>query len=205
MPSCGPSSTRSRPARRPGPRPPGGAGADQAGPQGASRAGLRSRRVAGTGRRRTAGAGGCGARLRGACVGVNKRIVVLPGDGIGPEVVEAAVSVLTAVAARYRSPVRARARRDRRRGVRQSATSLPQATLERLPRRGRGAARRGRRPGVRLGPSRAAPRVRAADAPEGPRRVCQPAARETLAGPRGRRARSSRSASPARTCASSAS
>ena len=34
-------------------------------------------------------------------MGRNKRIVVLAGDGIGPEVVDGAVSVLRAIAARY--------------------------------------------------------------------------------------------------------
>jgi len=61
---------------------------------------------------------------------VTKRIVVLPGDGIGPEVVDAAVSVLTAAAGRYGHRFELEPARIGGAAVRQSGTSLPQATLE---------------------------------------------------------------------------
>jgi 3-isopropylmalate dehydrogenase len=66
----------------------------------------------------------------GAGVGVKKRIVVLPGDGIGPEVLDAAVAVLQTVAATSghvfvleRRPIGGAA-------VHLSGTSLPQGTLD---------------------------------------------------------------------------
>jgi 3-isopropylmalate dehydrogenase len=61
---------------------------------------------------------------------VTKRIVVLPGDGIGPEVVDAAVSVLTAAAGRYGHRFELQPAEIGGSAVRHSGTSLPQATLE---------------------------------------------------------------------------
>jgi 3-isopropylmalate dehydrogenase len=68
--------------------------------------------------------------LAGTGQDVNTRIVVLPGDGIGPEVVDAALSVLAAVATRgghhfelQPAPIGGAA-------VRGSGTSLPQSTLD---------------------------------------------------------------------------
>jgi len=60
---------------------------------------------------------------------VNTKIVVLPGDGIGPEVVEAALSVLTAVAARYGHRFELQFEAIGGEAVRQTGTSLPPATL----------------------------------------------------------------------------
>lgn len=61
---------------------------------------------------------------------MNKRIVVLPGDGIGPEVVDAAVSVLAAVAARGRHRFELTRAEIGGAAVRLSGTSLPRATLD---------------------------------------------------------------------------
>jgi 3-isopropylmalate dehydrogenase len=61
---------------------------------------------------------------------VTKRIVVLPGDGVGPEVVDAAVSVLTAVAGRYGHRFELQRAEIGGAAVRQSGISLPQATLD---------------------------------------------------------------------------
>jgi 3-isopropylmalate dehydrogenase len=63
-------------------------------------------------------------------VGISKRIVVLPGDGIGPEVVDAAVSVLTAVAAKHSHQFTLEPAEIGGAAVRRSGTSLPQPTLE---------------------------------------------------------------------------
>ena len=63
-------------------------------------------------------------------MGVNKRIAVLPGDGIGPEVIDAAVSVLTAVAARHGHRFELRPAEIGGSAVRQFGTSLPQTTLD---------------------------------------------------------------------------
>jgi 3-isopropylmalate dehydrogenase len=63
-------------------------------------------------------------------VGVSKRIVVLPGDGIGPEVVDAAVSVLTAIAATHRHHFTLEPAEIGGAAVRRSGTSLPQPTLD---------------------------------------------------------------------------
>jgi 3-isopropylmalate dehydrogenase len=60
---------------------------------------------------------------------VTKRIVVLPGDGIGPEVVDAAVSVLTAVAATSGHRFDLTPAAIGGAANRQSGTSLPQSTL----------------------------------------------------------------------------
>jgi 3-isopropylmalate dehydrogenase len=60
---------------------------------------------------------------------VNKRIVVLPGDGIGPEVVDAALSVLTAVAERYGHRFDLKSEAIGGEAVRRTGTSLPHATL----------------------------------------------------------------------------
>ena len=61
---------------------------------------------------------------------MNKRIVVLPGDGIGPEVVDAAVSVLAAVAGRYRHSFEFKTAEIGGAAARLRGTSLPQATLD---------------------------------------------------------------------------
>jgi len=63
-------------------------------------------------------------------VGLRKRIVVLPGDGIGPEVVDGAVSVLRAVGARYGHRFELKTAQIGGAAVRQSGTSLPQSTLD---------------------------------------------------------------------------
>ena len=63
-------------------------------------------------------------------MGISKRIVVLPGDGIGPEVVDAAVSVLTAVAAKYRHQFTLAPAEIGGAAVRRFGTSLPQSTLD---------------------------------------------------------------------------
>ena len=63
-------------------------------------------------------------------MGVNKRIVVLPGDGIGPEVVDAALSVLTAVAAKYRHQFTLEPAEIGGAAARRFGTSLPQSTLD---------------------------------------------------------------------------
>ena len=63
-------------------------------------------------------------------MGVNKRIAVLPGDGIGPEVIDAAVSVLTAVAARHGHRFELRPAEIGGSAVRQFGTSLPHTTLD---------------------------------------------------------------------------
>jgi 3-isopropylmalate dehydrogenase len=60
---------------------------------------------------------------------VNKRIVVLPGDGIGPEVVEAALSVLTAVAATHGHRFELKPEDIGGAAVRRTGTSLPHTTL----------------------------------------------------------------------------
>jgi 3-isopropylmalate dehydrogenase len=61
---------------------------------------------------------------------VTKRIVVLPGDGIGPEVVEAALSVLAAVASRHGHRFDLSPEDIGGAAVRRSGTSLPHATLK---------------------------------------------------------------------------
>jgi 3-isopropylmalate dehydrogenase len=61
---------------------------------------------------------------------VTKRIVVLPGDGIGPEVVDAAMSVLAAVAGRHGYRFELQPAEIGGAAVRQSGSSLPQATLD---------------------------------------------------------------------------
>ena len=63
-------------------------------------------------------------------MGISKRIVVLPGDGIGPEVVNAAVSVLTAVAAKYRHQFALEPAEIGGAAARRFGTSLPQSTLD---------------------------------------------------------------------------
>jgi 3-isopropylmalate dehydrogenase len=63
-------------------------------------------------------------------VGVSKRIVVLPGDGIGPEVTDAALSVLAAVARLHGHRFELAHAAIGGAAVPQSGTSLPQATLE---------------------------------------------------------------------------
>jgi len=60
---------------------------------------------------------------------VKKRIVVLPGDGIGPEVVDAALSVLAAVGGRYGHGFELRSEQIGGSAVRTAGTSLPHATL----------------------------------------------------------------------------
>jgi 3-isopropylmalate dehydrogenase len=61
---------------------------------------------------------------------VSKRIVLLPGDGIGPEVVDAAVSALTAVARRCGHAFDLKPAEIGGAAVRRTGTSLPQSTLE---------------------------------------------------------------------------
>jgi len=61
---------------------------------------------------------------------VTKHIVVLPGDGIGPEVVDAAVSVLAAVSARHGHRFKLESAEIGGAAVRRSGTSLPQSTLD---------------------------------------------------------------------------
>jgi 3-isopropylmalate dehydrogenase len=61
---------------------------------------------------------------------VSKRIVVLPGDGIGPEVVDAAVSVLSAVATRHGHAFELERAEIGGAAVRRSGTSLPPSTLD---------------------------------------------------------------------------
>jgi 3-isopropylmalate dehydrogenase len=63
-------------------------------------------------------------------VGVKKRIVVLPGDGIGPEVVDAAAGVLRAVAAQAGHLFSLESRPIGGAAVHQSGTSLPESTLD---------------------------------------------------------------------------
>ena len=63
-------------------------------------------------------------------MGISKRIVVLPGDGIGPEVVDAAVSVLTAVAAKDRHQFTLAPAEIGGAAVQRFGTSLPQSTLD---------------------------------------------------------------------------
>jgi 3-isopropylmalate dehydrogenase len=63
-------------------------------------------------------------------MGVSKRIVVLPGDGIGPEVVDAAVLVLQAVAPPSGHRFVLESRPIGGAAVRQSGTSLPESTLD---------------------------------------------------------------------------
>ena len=61
---------------------------------------------------------------------MTKRIVVLPGDGIGPEVVDAALSVLKAVAARYGHRFDLASGDIGGAAVRRTGTSLPPDTLQ---------------------------------------------------------------------------
>lgn len=63
-------------------------------------------------------------------MGVSKRIVVLPGDGIGPEVTDAALSVLAAIASRHGHHFDLRPAAIGGAAVRESGTSLPQSTLD---------------------------------------------------------------------------
>jgi 3-isopropylmalate dehydrogenase len=63
-------------------------------------------------------------------VSVTKRVVVLPGDGIGPEVVDAALSVLTAVGAKYGHQFELTHEDIGGAAVRRSGTSLPAKTLD---------------------------------------------------------------------------
>ena len=63
-------------------------------------------------------------------MGTSKRIVILPGDGIGPEVVDAAVSMLAVVAARHGHQFKLVPAEIGGAAVRRSGTSLPQATLD---------------------------------------------------------------------------
>ena len=63
-------------------------------------------------------------------MGVSKRIVLLPGDGIGPEVIDAAVAVLNAVAARHGHRFDLTPAEIGGAAVRRSGTSLPADTLE---------------------------------------------------------------------------
>jgi 3-isopropylmalate dehydrogenase len=61
---------------------------------------------------------------------VNKRIVVLPGDGIGPEVTDAALSVLRAVAGRHGHRFEFEPAGIGGAAVREAGTSLPPTTLQ---------------------------------------------------------------------------
>jgi len=61
---------------------------------------------------------------------VQKRIVVLPGDGIGPEVIDAALSVLRAVAGRHGHLFELEPAGIGGAAVREAGTSLPLTTLE---------------------------------------------------------------------------
>ena len=95
------------------------------------------------------------------------RVVLLPGDGIGPEILAVAVDVLRAVAddVDVRGAPRSAAPRSTRHG-----TALTDEVARRLPRGGRRPARRRRRPEVghdrprraaaRAGPARPAPGAR---------------------------------------------
>ena len=100
---------------------------------------------------------------------MSARIVCLPGDGIGPEVMEQAVRVLEALPIEAELDVAAVRRRcdrcDRRSAAGRHARGLP--------RRRRGAARRRRR--AEMGPGRAAPRGGPPWAAQGARRLCEPA------------------------------
>jgi 3-isopropylmalate dehydrogenase len=58
------------------------------------------------------------------------KIVLLPGDGIGPEVVDAAVLVMDAVAARFGGPLRFDSRPMGGVALRQGLPPLPEATLQ---------------------------------------------------------------------------
>lgn len=62
-------------------------------------------------------------------MGLTARIVVLPGDGIGPEVVDAALSLLAAVAARYDHQFELQSQDIGGAAVRRTGTSLPHDTL----------------------------------------------------------------------------
>ena len=107
------------------------------------------------------------------------KIVLLPGDGIGPEIIAPAVEVLDAVGAELRlrgAPLRRRVdRRPRHRADRRDA--------RRLPRGRRGAARGRRRPEVGHDrPGQAASRAGPARAAQGARPVRQPASGAAAAG-----------------------
>ena len=83
--------------------------------------------------------------------GVASRIVCLPGDGIGPEVMAVGAS---ACSTRCRSTSRSRSTRSAAPRSTRSATRCPADDARGVPRGRRGAARRGRRPEVGRRPVR---------------------------------------------------
>ena len=109
------------------------------------------------------------------------KIAVLPGDGIGPEVIAEAVRVLQAVAKRRGRSASSSSRRWwAARAIDATGTPLPPADAEALPVVPRHPVRLGGRPEVGRPAAGAAGRARAAGAAQGARPLRQPAAGHLL-------------------------
>ena len=119
-------------------------------------------------------------------------ILLLPGDGIGPEVVAAAERVLRAVARSLRSSIHLHDRRHRRRRAEAGTAAAARRDARRGASGGRDSARRGRRSGVRYRAPGAAAGSRAAEDPPRAGPLREPAAGAGLAGPRVGRAAQAR-------------
>ena len=116
-------------------------------------------------------------------------IALIPGDGVGPEVVAAACDVLDAVARRFGHTVETTTQLMGGAALRAGKPALPPETLAALPGGAGDAAGRRRRSGVRSPAVEGTPRGRTARPSQRPRRVRQPAADAHLAGARGDRRR----------------
>ena len=109
------------------------------------------------------------------------RIALLPGDGVGPEVVDAALRRPPSGRAPFQRDIRDVALADWRRGDRGGAAGAAAVDAEGVSGERCGAARRGRRSAVRSSAARDARGDGAAGAAEGARRVCEPASRAGVA------------------------
>ena len=120
---------------------------------------------------------------------MTSNVLLLPGDGIGPEVVAAARLVLEAAAARFGIDLAFETRPIGGTAIAAGEGPLPRRhACTRRERRDGDAARRGRRPGVRPPAAVAAARGRAPAPAQGARAVREPAPGASSTRPRARRA-----------------